>query len=341
MAGPDVTVAPPRYRRLARRSALVGITRDSLWLGPDHLLLVNAQTFVETYRRFYFRDIRSIVVERTRNWHAISAAAGILVLFLAVLAVLLGEPAPIIMGILAGVVVLGLLLHLAKGPSCRCRIETVAGASRLKAVSRLRRARRILRRIAGPIAAAQPPLTEAELAAPAPVAAPLAGAEPPPGPSAVPLPVVAPGRMYPTLFGALLAGGAVALAHLGVGGLGLSIAGAVLLLVALGFAIACVAQARRVAARVRMLARLALALLILRISAAYMILSYTGAHAGSGWWQLRTDLAAPGATSIPRLVFGLVLGLLSVGLGVAGLAVTAGERNRIGAAAARAEAGGA
>ena len=37
---------------------------SSVWLGPDHLLLVESLRFREEYKRFYLRDIQAIAVAR-------------------------------------------------------------------------------------------------------------------------------------------------------------------------------------------------------------------------------------------------------------------------------------
>lgn len=39
--------------------------KNTLWAGPDHLLLVMSTGVSETYRRFYYRDIRYIVAGKT------------------------------------------------------------------------------------------------------------------------------------------------------------------------------------------------------------------------------------------------------------------------------------
>src|SRR5882724_2221817 len=52
----------PNFRRLKIGGAgLAGVS--SLWLGPDHLLVVEIAGITEKYRRFYFRDIQAVIVE--------------------------------------------------------------------------------------------------------------------------------------------------------------------------------------------------------------------------------------------------------------------------------------
>ena len=52
------------YRRLPGRGR-TPLGSHSLWIGEDHLLLVELRGFTETYRRFYFRDVQAIILRRT------------------------------------------------------------------------------------------------------------------------------------------------------------------------------------------------------------------------------------------------------------------------------------
>ena len=66
----NLSTMTPRipYRRLPGRSGLV--FRDSLWMGPDHLLKVRSTPFAQTYRRYHFTDIQAIVVTEIENFLA-------------------------------------------------------------------------------------------------------------------------------------------------------------------------------------------------------------------------------------------------------------------------------
>jgi hypothetical protein len=58
--------SPPRvsYRKLPGDFRGI-LRRNSLWIGDDHLLVIDSSRFSETYKRFYLRDIQSIIVRRT------------------------------------------------------------------------------------------------------------------------------------------------------------------------------------------------------------------------------------------------------------------------------------
>src|ERR1017187_936684 len=60
--------------------------RNTLWLGPDHLLLVDSTRFSETYKRFYLRDIQTVIIRKAPRfvlpyyWVVLAAAAFITLL---------------------------------------------------------------------------------------------------------------------------------------------------------------------------------------------------------------------------------------------------------------------
>src|SRR5213593_2882508 len=61
------------YRRLTRSRVrhtgffTLASTRSSLWLGKDHLLNIDSNRYTEEYKRFYFRDIQSITIRKTKR----------------------------------------------------------------------------------------------------------------------------------------------------------------------------------------------------------------------------------------------------------------------------------
>lgn len=161
--------APAKYRKLKARGWNWS-GRARLWLGDDHLLEVHSTSFTEHYRRYFLRDIRALVVARTRValWWSIGAATVLLLCGGAAggfyfFGASRGDEAERIalwvfggffaVGALVGLV--ALLMQFAFGPSCACYIETTAGRRKLAAPSRLRTADRLLVELAPIIAAAQ------------------------------------------------------------------------------------------------------------------------------------------------------------------------------------------
>jgi hypothetical protein len=152
----------PTYRRLPGYGrGMVDTVR--LYLAADHLLQVSSNGFVETYRRFYLRDIQAIrlrVSWRGRVWNAVW---GFLLFLLAVIALQAGPPAAPIWWAMAGVFLLPLISHVARGPTCDCQIQTAVQTCALPSLNRLRRAGKIIAQLRPLIEAAQGTLPPGEL----------------------------------------------------------------------------------------------------------------------------------------------------------------------------------
>lgn len=170
------------YQRLTRarsRSAIsIAFTsRSSLWLGKDHLLCVDSGGYTETYKRFYFRDIQVISIERTDRHHWWSAILGSLafIFFIIALGVAPGNPfAQWSDGAIAGVTFLStvilfcillLLINLLSGPACKCFLRTAVQIEELPSLNRVRRARKGLERLRPFLIAVQGELTPEEISA--------------------------------------------------------------------------------------------------------------------------------------------------------------------------------
>jgi hypothetical protein len=144
-----------KYRRLpgrGRRGWVVISMRCSLWLGPDHLLGVQAAGVTEEYKRFYFRDIQSITIEQNRTalmWNCIN---GVLAVVIGVLFYAFSESAGpgggagflITGGILSGIFLLALIISFLRGPSCVCRVKTAVQTEELPSLGRTHAAQKTL-----------------------------------------------------------------------------------------------------------------------------------------------------------------------------------------------------
>ena len=159
-----------KYKRLTRTSARAGVaiavrSRTSLWLGPDHLLSVESDNFRENYKRFYFRDIQAILVQKTdrfRTWNIILGMiiAGALVFILALFPKGEGWTSDTIgfvcfFGFILGLFVLILVLHLISGPTCKTFLRTAVQIEEFPSLCRIKTTRRVLGQIRPLIVAAQ------------------------------------------------------------------------------------------------------------------------------------------------------------------------------------------
>ncbi|MGA9780158.1 MAG: hypothetical protein WBS33_18005 [Verrucomicrobiia bacterium] len=168
------------YQRLTRaraRSAfaVAAMSRTSLWLGKDHLLCVDSSGYSETYKRFYFRDIQAISIQRTERrqwWTIILGFIAFIFFILTVISPPKTSPAQWSGGEIAGALCLGgvtglflllLLINLSFGPTCLCHLRTAVQIEELPSLNRLRRARKARARLRPLIVAAQGELTPEEI----------------------------------------------------------------------------------------------------------------------------------------------------------------------------------
>lgn len=134
------------YQRLPGRKR--GLTGDStLWLGQDHLLRVDSQGFAENYKRFYYRDIQSIVILPTSRQHSRLAGWAAASIPLALLAWFLGGGWGIFLGCLAGLAGTMFVANWLRGPICECWLQTAVQTETLPSLSRLRATLNALNRL--------------------------------------------------------------------------------------------------------------------------------------------------------------------------------------------------
>jgi hypothetical protein len=136
-----------------------------LYLGPDHLLQVTSTGFTESYKRFYFHNIQSVIWQHSIVWHIWSAIwAGLAAMFAGIALVAGGDAQIWLLGI--GLFwILMLLANLMIGPSCRCYLTTAVQTQKLPSMKRVRRTRKFLDRLRPLIAQAQGELAPEVIAA--------------------------------------------------------------------------------------------------------------------------------------------------------------------------------
>ena len=135
------------YRRLpGRRRGITG--GSSLWMGSDHILLVRSSWFREEYKRFYLRDIQSIVVARCPRFNVslLGLIVALIWLFPGVGMVIAPTSASVAWG-LGGVAVAAAWVGISLGASCRTRLYTAVSHDDLPSLYRTWSARRFLNRL--------------------------------------------------------------------------------------------------------------------------------------------------------------------------------------------------
>jgi hypothetical protein len=139
------------YIRLpGKRYVTFGLTRDTLWLGKDHLLQVINRGYTEEYRRFYYRDIQAIILRQTSTGRVLNLIFGSIAAF-SVLLLTFGwliwkweTVALLPLGIATSFWVLLFLILLAAGPTCVCHVRTAVQFEKLPSLFRLKKARKAI-----------------------------------------------------------------------------------------------------------------------------------------------------------------------------------------------------
>jgi hypothetical protein len=134
-------------------------SRQSLWLGEDHLLSIDSASYSEEYKRFYFRDIQAFFIcptSRRAIWNGILTS--LLIMHLLVFGWL--GASVTILTIVGVVLAIPLVINNLLGPACKVYLRTAVQVEELPSLGRDRRAHRVLERIRPLITAVQGPLEE-------------------------------------------------------------------------------------------------------------------------------------------------------------------------------------
>lgn len=155
----------PDFTRLRKLGGRTSMGSASYWLGRDHLMVVEVSNYNERYRRFYFRDIQAVIVQRNslRMWGNI--ILGVLMLLPLVISASLafsiarwqeGEiAAMIIVGVIWLMLGWGMLVNILRGPTCSTHLRTAVQTQKLMGITRQRRAELLLETIEPSIQQAQ------------------------------------------------------------------------------------------------------------------------------------------------------------------------------------------
>jgi hypothetical protein len=148
------------YVRLPGSAANL-VVRSSLWLGNDHLLAVEATSFHERYRRFYFGDVQAIHVRRTRRQATVVTLLAVLLAAVSGASLMIrasfdSKVAAFVFFAIAGLpLMVALLVEIARGPRASVTLYTAVGAVPLPSLNRVRTADRVLSMLGHRITAVQ------------------------------------------------------------------------------------------------------------------------------------------------------------------------------------------
>jgi hypothetical protein len=129
------------YTKLSNGGLLMTLIpglRTKLYLGTDHLLLIEQLILVERYKRFYFRDIQVVTATQSSRWLVFGGLWGFLAL-LAALFFLIHNPIALAAGtFFCGLFGFAFVHNLIQGPTCIVRIRTAVQAHRIAPLERIR-----------------------------------------------------------------------------------------------------------------------------------------------------------------------------------------------------------
>ncbi len=112
--------------------------RTKLYLGTDHLLLIEQLILIERYKRFYFRDVQVITATQSVRWIVFGALWGFLAL-LAALFFFVHNPAAVLVGTFFTALFGFAFLHnMVLGPTCIVRLRTAVQTHRVAPLERIR-----------------------------------------------------------------------------------------------------------------------------------------------------------------------------------------------------------
>lgn len=141
------------YIKLSGRAGSL-VAHHQIWQGSDHLLVVKEVGCVEEYKRFYFNDIQAFMVVRSVNYLAWAILLPVFFIFIFGIAQISGDGQPFVNGV--GIVLIIIwLIHLLRGPTCKCWIQTEINKERLIMFKRVRAARKFWNRIKPDLVAVQ------------------------------------------------------------------------------------------------------------------------------------------------------------------------------------------
>jgi len=138
--------------------------RVQLWLGDDHLLVVDWDGYREYYKRINYRDIQSVVIHRTAEGKIVNALLGGIVLMFVAFGLAIGETTgTIVLLSIAAFFGVILLINFLAGPTCRTQLRTAVQTEELHSLTRLRTAHKVMDRLRPRITATQGELASEEI----------------------------------------------------------------------------------------------------------------------------------------------------------------------------------
>ncbi|MBN2685923.1 MAG: hypothetical protein JXR40_11640 [Pontiellaceae bacterium] len=131
------------------------IKRQRIWKGSDHLLAVTETGYTEEFKRYYFSDIQSFTILWSKSYVIWAILLPMISLLVFALAVSSRDSSVIRTVVFTGAFASLFIIHLLRGPTCKCWIDTGINHEYLFALRRVSQAQRFWARIEPDLTAAQ------------------------------------------------------------------------------------------------------------------------------------------------------------------------------------------
>ncbi len=129
--------APKEYIRVpGKHKDLIGCYYH-LWRARDHLLYVSYRFGDEYYKRFYYKDIQTIIIRKTAMGKIQNGIMGAMTVLFGIMAFFTGDIGAWIFGTLASATTILLIVNVLRGPTCESHIQTAVQKEKLKSLKRL------------------------------------------------------------------------------------------------------------------------------------------------------------------------------------------------------------
>jgi hypothetical protein len=130
------------YKRIAKRRVFAA--GYSLWINSEFLLAISSGPFAENYKRFYFQNIKSILLYKSEAWKIWNWVLGGCGVCSALIMLMAPGKGTVFLGALTISAVVALIVNNGLGPSCVCYIETGVQKEKLNALNRIKKAQKAM-----------------------------------------------------------------------------------------------------------------------------------------------------------------------------------------------------
>ncbi len=155
-----------KYKKFSSKNSKI-LGNDQLWIGTDHLLLVESTGISERYKRFYFKDIQAINLLKTKKTYYKIVVLTLLFLLSAAGCAFFWnigvDPASIFCAVICPVVLFYLVRLLIKGASCDCWMYSSVQKEKLTPINTIKTAGKFLSLIVPQIETVQGTLNDLTL----------------------------------------------------------------------------------------------------------------------------------------------------------------------------------